>query len=98
MKTFCCIIYGKYRKVENPKISYIFKKRLVFSIICCKCKNDDEKIFKKEESIEILKTLGLFKIHNYFKTRFEKNINQEFRLKNVDKTINYFLEEIEQNE
>ena len=28
----------------------------------------------------------------------EKNISQEFRLKNIDKTRNYFLEEIEQNE
>ena len=28
----------------------------------------------------------------------EENINQEFRLKNIDETRNYFLEEIEQNE
>ena len=28
----------------------------------------------------------------------EENISQEFRLKNIDKTINYLLEEIEQNE
>ena len=28
----------------------------------------------------------------------EKNISQEFRLKNIDKTRNYFLEEIKQNE
>ena len=32
-------------------------------------------------------------MHNYF-----KNISQEFRLKNVDKTRNYFYEEIAQNE
>ena len=32
---------------------------LVFSIICRKCKNVDEKIFKEEELIEILKILGL---------------------------------------
>ena len=25
----------------------------------CKCKNEDEKLFKEEESIEILKILGL---------------------------------------
>ena len=25
-------------------------------------------------------------------------MSQEFRLKNIDKTINYFLEEIDQNE
>ena len=28
----------------------------------------------------------------------EENTNQEFRLKNMDKTRNYFLKEIEQNE
>ena len=27
----------------------------------------------------------------------EENINQEFSLKHMDKTINYFLKEIEQN-
>ena len=28
----------------------------------------------------------------------EKNISQEFRLKNIDETRNYFVEEIERNE
>ena len=28
----------------------------------------------------------------------EENISQEFRLKNIDQTRNYFLEEIKQNE
>ena len=28
----------------------------------------------------------------------EENISQEYRLKNVDETKNYFVEEIEQNE
>ena len=28
----------------------------------------------------------------------EENTNQEFRLKNMDKTRNYFVKEIEQNE
>ena len=28
----------------------------------------------------------------------EENISQEFRLKNIDETRNYFVEEIEQNE
>ena len=28
----------------------------------------------------------------------EENISQEFRLKNIDETINYFLKKIEQNE
>ena len=28
----------------------------------------------------------------------EENISQDFRLRNIDQTRNYFLEEIEQNE
>ena len=35
------------------------KKKLVLSIVCSKCNNEDEKIFKEEESIEILKILFL---------------------------------------
>ena len=35
------------------------KKTLVLSIVCSKCNNEDEKIFKEEESIEILKILFL---------------------------------------
>ena len=34
-------------------------KKTVLSIICSKCKNENEKIFKEEDSIEILKILGL---------------------------------------
>ena len=51
MKDFYCIICGKYRKLEKSKISDILQKTLVLSIICSKCKNEDEKIFKKEESV-----------------------------------------------
>ena len=59
MEELYCVICGKYRKFEKPKISYLLEKTLVLSIICSKCKNEDEKIFKEEESIEILKILGL---------------------------------------
>ena len=59
MKKLYCVISGKYRKFEKPKISYLLEKTLVFSIICIKCKNKIEKKFKKEESIEISKILGL---------------------------------------
>ena len=38
------------------------------------------------------------KIYNYFKNMVEENISQEFRLKNIDETRNYFLEEIKRNE
>ena len=46
MKRYYCIICGKYRKLKNRKISYIFVETLVISIICSKCENEDEKIFK----------------------------------------------------
>ena len=59
MNKLYCVICGKYRKFEKPKISYLLEKTLVLSIICSKCKNEDEKLFKEEESIEILKILGL---------------------------------------
>ena len=59
MKKLYCVISGKYRKFEKPKTSYFLEKTLVLSIICSKCKNEDEKLFKEEELIEILKILGL---------------------------------------
>ena len=40
-------------------MSYPLEKTLVLSIICSKCKNEDEKLFKEEESVEILKIFGL---------------------------------------
>ena len=55
------LYYGKNRKFEKLKISYIFEKTLVLSITCSKCKIEDETAFKEEESIEILKILGLIK-------------------------------------
>ena len=59
MKKLYCIICGKYRKFEKLKISNILEKKLVLSIICSKYKNEDENIFKEEESIEMPKILGL---------------------------------------
>ena len=38
------------------------------------------------------------KIYNYFKNMAEENISQEFRLKNIDETRNYLIEEINRNE
>ena len=59
MKKLSCVICGKYRKFEKTKISYLLEKTLVLSIICNKCKNKDEKLFREEEPIEILKIVGL---------------------------------------
>ena len=72
MEKLYCVICSKYRKFEKAKISYIFEKTLVLSVICSKCKNEAEKIFKKEESIGTLKILGLFKNIIIFK-KWSKN-------------------------
>ena len=57
MKKLYCVICGKYRKTEKSKISHLLEKTLVLSITCSKCKNENEKIFKEEETIKILKIL-----------------------------------------
>ena len=59
MNEIYCVICGKYRKFEKPEMSYILEKTLVLFITCCKCEKEDEKIFKEEESIEILKFPGV---------------------------------------
>ena len=68
------------------------EKTLVLSIVCSKCKTEDEKLFKGEESIDILWILGLFKnIYSYFKNMVEENISQGFRLKNISETGIFFF-------
>ena len=53
-----CSVCNEYRKFKKTKISYIFKKTLLsLFIVYSKCGHEYEKIFKKEESIEILKIL-----------------------------------------
>ena len=56
-----CVICGNYEKSKNLKISSIFEKTLVPCIICSKCENNNEKIFKEKEPTEILKILSLTK-------------------------------------
>ena len=59
MKKLYCVIFSKYRKFEKPKTLYIFDKIWILSIIYSKCKNEDKIMFKEENSIVILKILGL---------------------------------------
>ena len=59
MKKSYCVTCSNYKKFENSKISYLLEETVVLSIICSKCKNQDEKLFKEEESIETLKILGV---------------------------------------
>ena len=58
----------RYKKFIKPKVSYICYKTLLLSSICNKCGSEDDKIFKEEVSLEILKILSLIndieKYHN----------------------------------
>ena len=72
MKKLYCVICSKYKKFENPKILYLPEKKiLVLCIICRKCKNENEILFKEDESSEMLKLLGLI----------EKNMKEEYKSK-----------------
>ena len=42
-------------KLKKTKILYLLERKLVLSIICGNCKNENVKIFKEEHSIEKLK-------------------------------------------
>ena len=63
MKKLYCVKYGKYRNFKNLKISYIFKKTLVISIVCDKCASKHKRIFKN---------IYLLKIYNSFKSIAEE--------------------------
>ena len=52
MNKINCSKCNKYRKLEKPKIWCIFGD---------KCGSKDEKIFKKEKSVEISKMFGFIK-------------------------------------
>ena len=54
MKKLYFFIWGKYRKVEKTKISYLLEKTPILS----NSSIEDEKLFKREKIIEILKILG----------------------------------------
>ena len=87
---YYCIKCTKYRKFKNPKIAYIFDKTLVLSFTCDKYSSKEETILKKQ-SIKILKVL------DFYLKMGDENISQEFRLKDIEQTRNYFVEEIDQN-
>ena len=98
MKKLYCVICNKYRIFENPKISFLLQKTLVLSIICSKCKNKDEKIFKEKDSTEKLKNFALTG-NTYLIWKYgRKKLGQEFRPKKIDERRNYLTEQIYRNE
>ena len=52
---------------------------------------------KKKNQLKYQKFLVYMKIYYYFKNMAEENLSQEFRLKNIDETRNYLIEEINPN-
>ena len=46
----------KYEEFKKPKISYIYYKILLLSIVRNKCRSEDKQFFMEEEWIEILKS------------------------------------------
>ena len=59
MKKFYYIVCAKYKKFKKHKILNIFEKALAFYIACSKCASEEKRIFKEEESIEILNIVDL---------------------------------------
>ena len=46
----------KYKEFKQPKISYIYYKILLLSIVRKKCRSEDKQLFIEEESVEISKS------------------------------------------
>ena len=61
MKKIYCVTFGNYRKFENPKISSIFEKTIVLLLFAVSVWMRMKKIFKEEESIEILESVDFIK-------------------------------------
>ena len=59
MKKWYSNICSKYGKFEKPNTSYFLEKTLLLSTIYSTCKNEDDKLFKEEELIEMSKIFGL---------------------------------------
>ena len=70
MKKIHWIVYDKYRKFKNPKVSYIFEKAWVLSIICINGGSKDKKI-SKEESVEILKIIDLIISIDLYQNKYD---------------------------
>ena len=51
MKKVYCVICGKYGNFEKRKISYLLEKKIVLSINCSKCKNEDKEFLKKKNQL-----------------------------------------------
>ena len=58
MKKFITLFAVSIENLNNLKYPTSFEEKLVLYIIYSKCKNEDEKLSREEESIDILKILS----------------------------------------
>ena len=56
-KKYIVLFVASIENLKKPKRSYLLEKTLSLSIICSNCNNKEERLFKEDESIEILKFL-----------------------------------------
>ena len=64
---------------------------MVLYIICHERKNEDEKIFKEEDSIGILKVLGWIEHIKLLQKYDWKNISRQYALQYIDEIRNYII-------
>ena len=78
--------------LETLKYHIFFKKTLGLFIFHNNCGHECKKIFKEKESVQILKILGLITNIEEYQQLYNHVLkkSQEFRLKNIDTTRNYF--------
>ena len=96
MKKLYCVICSKYRKLGKPKnIMRFRKKHQCFLLFAVNVKTKMKKYLKKKSQLKFL--IIQKSIRKYIMIS-EKSMNQEFRLKNIDKIRNYLIGEINRNE
>ena len=71
------------------------KKQKFFLLFAVSVTKKMKKYLKKKNQLRYEKLLVYLKICHYFKTMTEENISPESRLKEIDKTTNYFINENE---
>ena len=85
--------FVKCSKFKNPyKISYIFEKILVFSMLCVKCGDNNDRIFKeRREYWDITNSWFNWVNVSYISDMLDEKVSSEFKLENIDKRRNYFI-------
>ena len=81
-----CRFNGAYSRDSLPRI-----KDGAYDI------NIDDKKSKEAHWVSLFIDKNCDSICKYFKDKYDKMISLDFRLKKIDKTINYLLEEIKYN-